>query len=160
MAIPVCGAFAQAGTAAADRSDVRIVSSFVAAGEPVPPSCREQAHLFAASLVRLPRPLSWHWVLVCDESGWRRFLRVSGRGENEPIYASTDLEDRTTYLRGDKLVGRGDFGAEMDRVVAHELAHIRLNGGDEAEAECLAQDWLRSARLLPRAKSAPENGGD
>jgi hypothetical protein len=53
----------------ADSSDVRIVSSLVADGAPVPDECREEAHAFAQSLVRYPRPASWHWVLVCDEAG-------------------------------------------------------------------------------------------
>jgi hypothetical protein len=140
------GAYAQRGPAEADHSDIRIVSSFDAAGEPVPTDCAVQAHVFAESLVRYPRPRSWHWVLVCDEAGWRRFLRLSGRDEHEAIYASTDLEACTTYLRGDKLLNSKSFGAEMDTVVAHELAHIRLNSGDEARVDSLARMWQEGLR--------------
>jgi hypothetical protein len=122
----------------ADASDVRIVSSFVAPGRPVPAECRDEAHVFAGSLVRYPRPVSWHWVLICDEAGWRRFLRLSGRREDEAIYASADLESRTTYLRGPKLLYPGDFGVRPDEIVAHELTHIWLNSSDELAARRLA----------------------
>ena len=85
-------ALSQTPPEAADMSDVRIVSSFVPVGAPVPEECREEAHVFARSLIRYPRPGSWHWVMFCDEAGWRRFLRLSGRDEQAEIYASTDLE--------------------------------------------------------------------
>lgn len=126
---------------AADNSDVRVVSSFVAEGAPVPDECREEAHAFAQSLVRYPRPVAWHWVLVCDEAGWRRFLRLSGRGEQAEIYASTDLSGRTTYIRGAKLLYPYDLQADPDDIIAHELAHIRLQSSSEARADSLARLW-------------------
>ena len=119
----------------ADDSDVRIVSSFVAPGEPVPDQCREEAHTFAWSLVRYPRPAAWHWVLVCDEAGWRRFLRLSGREEQAAIYASTDLAGRITYIRGAKLLYPFDLQAEPDDIIAHELAHIQLESSSESRAD-------------------------
>jgi hypothetical protein len=124
-----------------DDSDVRVVSSFVAAGEPVPRECREEAYILARSLVRYPRPASWHWVLVCDEAGWRRFIRLSGREEQAAIYASTDLAGRTTYIRGAKLLYPGDLRANPDDIIAHELAHIYLNGASESGADELARLW-------------------
>jgi hypothetical protein len=144
LALSLClsgGSRAQTDTADADRSDIRIVSSFVAPGQPVPEDCRTEAHIFAESLVRYPRPASWHLVLVCDEAGWRRFLRLSGRQESATIYASTDLTSRTTYLRGAKFLNSGDFGARPEDMVAHELAHIRLQNSDEAAAAALARRW-------------------
>jgi hypothetical protein len=125
----------------ADDADVRIVSSFVADGAPVPEKCREEAHVFARSLVRYPRPAAWHWVLICDEAGWRRFLRFSGRYEQAAIYASTDLSGRTTYIRGAKLLYPYDLHAGPDDVIAHELAHIRLQSSSEACADGLALIW-------------------
>jgi hypothetical protein len=125
----------------ADNSDVRIVSSFVADGAPVPGECREEAFAFARSLVRYPRPAAWHWVLVCDEAGWWRFLRLSGRDEQAEIYASTDLSARTTYIRGAKLLYPYDFQARPDYIIAHELAHIRLQSSNEARADSLARLW-------------------
>lgn len=134
----------------ADDSDVRIVSSFVAPGEPVPDECREEAHTFARSLVRYPRPASWHWVLVCDEAGWRRFLRLSRRGEQAAIYASTDLAGRTTYIRGAKLLYPFDLRAEPDAIIAHELAHIHLNSRSESRADWLARRWRDASKDAAR----------
>jgi hypothetical protein len=139
--VPAGGQDSAAHDGSDDGSDLRIVSSFVAAGEPVPEACREEAHAFAASLVRYPRPGAWHWVLVCDEAGWRRFLRLSGRAEGAAIYASTDLEGRTTYLRGAKLLYPYDLEASPEGIVAHELAHIWLRSEDEARAEELVRLW-------------------
>jgi len=129
-----------------DASDVRFVSSFVAAGEPVPGDCREEAHTFALTLVRYARPQSWHWVLVCDEAGWRRFLRLTGREEGAAIYASTDLAGRTTYIRGAKLLNPYDLAADPDAILAHELAHIRLHTESEARAAELARLWQERAK--------------
>jgi hypothetical protein len=157
-AVLLCGSRTEAQTGA-DKSDIRIVSSFVAAAEPVPEPCQREAKVFAQTLVRYPRPLSWHWVLVCDEAGWRRFLRLSGRAEDDQIYASTDLEARTSYLRGQRLLHPGDLRAGPDEVVAHELAHIWLESTDEGRAECLARWWQEKTRERPgtgakRAESA------
>lgn len=156
----VSGPYAQRASTEANHGDIRIVSSFVAAGEPVPAECAAQAHVFAESLIRYPRPTPWHWVLLCDEAGWRRFLRLSGRGERDPIYASTDVEGRTTYLRAAKLLQPDDFGVEMDAVVAHELAHIWLRGGDEATTARLGDLWRQRLSAPKPGKIAPENAGN
>lgn len=128
-------------------SDVRFVSSFVSPGEPVPSECRQEAHAFALALVRYARPDSWHWVLVCDEAGWRRFLRLSGRDEGAAIYASTDLDASTTYIRGSKLLYPYDLDADPDDIIAHELAHISLQTGSEARADALVRLWQGRAKL-------------
>jgi hypothetical protein len=120
--------------------------SFVAPAEPVPNECREEAHIFAGSLVRYPRPGSWHWVLICDEAGWRRFLRLSGRDEAAAIYASTDLTRRTTYIRGAKLLYPSDLNPGSDDVIAHELAHIRLQTESESRADDLVRVWRERAK--------------
>lgn len=141
--LPTCSlpAASQSSQAATDTSDVRIVSSFVAAGAPVPKECRKEAYTLALNLVRYPRPASWHWVLVCDEAGWRRFLRLSGRDEQTAIYASTDLAGRTTYIRGAKLLYPNDLQACPAGIIAHELAHIRLQSDSEAGADDLVRLW-------------------
>lgn len=126
------------------KGDVRIVSSFVAPGEPVPAQCISEAKVFAQAVTRYPQPEGWHWVLICDEAGWRRFLDLSGRPGEYAIYASTDLEGRTTYLRGDKLLHSIDLRAKPEEIMAHELAHIRLHAEDEHDAQKLGQYWLRA----------------
>jgi hypothetical protein len=140
---------------AEDRSDVRIVSSFVAPGEPVPVPCREEAQVFARNLVQYPRPLAWHWVLLCDEAGWHRFLRLTARAEGEPIYASTDLIARTTYLRGFKLLYPYDLQAEPAAILAHELAHIQLDSPEEEDAKEQARRWRSGRQGRTRYESSP-----
>ena len=146
-AIPAASQALQPPESMTGTSDVRVVSALVAAGQPVPSECREEAHIFAQSLIRYPRPASWHWVLICDEAGWRRFLRLSGRSEGAPIYASTDLDGRTTYIRGTKLLYPYDLQTDPDGIVAHELAHIRLHSESEALANDLVRAWQGRAKL-------------
>ncbi len=146
LASSVGSMWGQTPPEAADAGDVWIVSSFVAAGAPVPVECREEAHVFARNLARYPRPDSWHWVVICDEAGWRRFLRLSGRDEQAAIYASTDLRGRSTYLRGSKLLYPNDLLVDPESIIAHELAHIRLNTSSETAADDLARTWQRMTR--------------
>jgi hypothetical protein len=77
----------------------------------------------------------WHWVLPRQEAEWRRFLQLSGRGQR-------------------------DFGVEVDAVVAHELAPIRLQGGDEAAAYLLAGIWPLRLSGLKIDTIASENVGN
>ena len=127
-------------------SDVRIVSSFVQVGAPVPEQCRAESGVLARTMIRYPLPASWHWVLVCDETGWRRFLRLSGRDERAAIYASTCLRERVTYIRGAKLLIPYDLDADPDEVIAHELAHIWLQSATEDGANRLAQLWRENGK--------------
>jgi len=116
----------------------------------VPSECREEVHVFALTLVRYARPDSWHWVVICDEAGWRRFLRLSGRDEGASIYASTDLDAKTTYIRGAKLLYPYDLHADPDDIIAHELAHIQLRTESEVRADDLARLWQGRAKLRLR----------
>ena len=144
-AILIGNAAAEGPAKTAGGSDIRVVSSFVAPGEPVPGDCRGEAAILARSLARFPPPGSWHWVLVCDEAGWRRFLALSGRPGRDEIVASTDLAARTTYLRGARLTRPGSFQAQPDDVISHELAHIELDSPEEQETAALAGRWKRAA---------------
>jgi hypothetical protein len=120
-------------------SDLRVVSSFVATGEIVPADCGAEVGIVTRALARRPGPAGWHWVVLCDEAAWRRFLVLSGRPGEDEILASTDLDGRTTYLRGDKLLHPLDFCADPQRVIGHELAHIELQSGDELATEGLSR---------------------
>ena len=48
---------------------------------------------------------------------------------------------RTTYIRGAKLLYPYDLQADPDDIIAHELAHIRLQTESEARANDLARAW-------------------
>jgi hypothetical protein len=135
---------AQTVSVVADHSDVQFVSSFVRPGQQVPCDCNDEGRIFAENLVHYPRPGDWHWIIMCDEAGWQRFLQQSGRVGHEEIYASTDLMTRTTYLRGTKLLHSSGFRAQPDEIIAHELAHIWLHSQDEAAAEGLARLWTKN----------------
>ena len=124
-------------------SDLRVVSSFVAVGQAVPEECREQVEVVTRVIAGYPQPSGWHWVLVCDAAAWQRFLRLSGRPGQNDILASTDLEGRITYLRGDKLLHPGDVRAGIGAVIGHELAHIRLGSEDELSADRLSRSWQK-----------------
>jgi hypothetical protein len=155
--LPIVGQ--RVATAPADGSDLRIVSSFVGPGEPVPEECHEEAHNFAQSLVRYPRPLLWHWILVCDDAGWQRFLRLSGRAEGVEIYASTDLLGRTSYVRGSKLLNPCELQVNPDVILAHELAHIWLKTADETRVRDLVRSWQRAVEMEPnRPKRSFKSG--
>jgi hypothetical protein len=139
----VSGAMAQKGERTCRSSDLRVVSSFVASGDMVPADCREQARFVALALAGYPQANAWHWVVACDQAAWQRFLRLSGRPGSAEILASTDLEGRTTYLRGDKLLHPDDLQADARMVIGHELAHIRLGSEDELSADRLSRVWLK-----------------
>jgi hypothetical protein len=126
--------------------DLRVVSSFVPRGQAVPAACIREVTIFERAVAGHPLQEAWHWVLVCDEAGWRRFLALSGRPGEDDILSSTDLEARTTYLRGAKLLHPDGFRAQPDQIVAHELAHIELRDPEEPKAAQLGEKWLKERR--------------
>jgi hypothetical protein len=136
--------------AATPQSDIRVVSSLVAPGDPVPEICRDEARILARTLIRYPLPPAWHWVLVCDEPGWRRFLRLSGREEHTDIYASTDLLGHATYLRGVNLLNQLGLNVNADEIISHELGHIWLQTTDETRASVQAWSWRQSQPRSPQ----------
>ena len=92
------------------------------------------------SCIRTPE--HWHWVLLCDDPCWQHLLtHLDRRGES--VYALTDLEGATTYVRGHTLLRPDNDLARADHVIAHELAHIAIHDRDESSAENLALAWLR-----------------
>jgi hypothetical protein len=144
----------------AAKSDLRMVSSFVAPGGPIPEECLREAELVERALSGLPRPERWHWVLLCDEAGWQRFLRLSGRADQNWIYASTDLDGKTTYLRGSKMLYSEEFRAAPEEIIAHELAHIRLGSGDELRAGRLGRVWEQALKSKRPTRDGPRRDVD
>ena len=52
---------------------------------------------------------SWTWFVVCDEAGWKQFEDHIGftfetYGNSNIPLAATDLEAKTTYVRGWALI--------------------------------------------------------
>lgn len=130
------------------QNTISLASNLTREGRPASSSCQEQAAVLARELADFPRPDTWHWVIVCDDSGWRQFLRQrdgfpADMGvRKESIYASTHLAAHLTCLRGSTLLRPDSPLAKADHVVAHELAHILLHTADEERAEQRALFWL------------------
>jgi len=64
------------------------------------------------------------------------------------VYAVTDLEGRTTCVRGTTLMRPDQPQASPEHVVAHELAHTMLRTPDEDQAEQLARHWLSECQQV------------
>jgi hypothetical protein len=113
----------------------------------VPVSCQTQADLLLQTLQRYPHPANWHWILLCDDAAWNHLLVHIDRSRDS-VYAVTDLEGRTTCVRGTTLLRPDQPQASPEHVVAHELAHIMLRTPDEDRAEQLARHWLRECHRV------------
>lgn len=112
--------------------------------------CAQQARIFMNSAQYFPEPSNWRFVIVCDEFTWNRFTRESGQFQPRvQVYAATNLDRRTTFIRGWHLTHVDlTMGAPTpERVVAHELAHIILNTLDDDLADRQAIAWLEAADL-------------
>ena len=104
-------------------------------------SCNAAKEMVRATAARLQAPEDWHFVIVCGEQGWKDYAAVAQRGEValDESAADTDLEEHVTYLRESRM--RGSQTHELQRVVAHELASIKLNTHDERVIEAQVSAW-------------------
>lgn len=85
---------------------------------------------------------SWTRFLACDEAAWSQVESHIGFTfetvtHGSQLLAATDLEAKTTYVRGWALIHpfSDDIVAQPRHIVAHELGHITLNTHNEAKAE-------------------------
>ena len=88
-------------------------------------------------------PQDWHFVVVCNEPGWKEYAAFSKRSseELEDASADTDLDQRTTFFRADRLTGPEE-GGHMQRVVAYEIAGIVLNTTEKKSIQSLLARWI------------------
>ena len=138
------------------QNTISVASTLVPAGSAVPGACRDQVAVLQRVLSLFPRPDQWHWVVVCDDTAWRRFLLNSvtanadmkgiPAAEGGTIYASTDIDAHLTCVRGTTLLQPDSPLAQAKDVIAHELAHILLNTRDESRADRQAALWLRDRK--------------
>ncbi|HEY0795949.1 MAG TPA: hypothetical protein VGD64_09235 [Acidisarcina sp.] len=153
----VLSIFSFVSFAANGQNIINLASNITRPGSPAPANCQQQAAVLAENIVNFPHPSKWHWVILCDDAGWRQFLIQQNllaprNGDQETVYGSTDLAAHLTCLRGSTLLDPDDTVAAADHVIAHELAHIVLNTRDEDRAEQQAITWLREREQ----RSAPE----
>ena len=104
-------------------------------------SCNAAKEMVKATATRLHAPEDWHFVIVCGEQGWKDYTAVAQRGEValDDSAADTDLDQHVTYLRESRM--RAPQTHELQRVVAHELASIKLNTHDERVIEAQVSAW-------------------
>jgi len=112
--------------------------------------CSNQAQEFLRLTQAFPLPHDWHFILVCDDFTWQRFVRESGQYRaGVEVYGSTNLRGRITYIRGWALthVDLTSGAPSPARIMAHELAHVILGTPDDHKAEAQAIAWLRNSAL-------------
>lgn len=104
-------------------------------------SCLAAKDSVKTTAARLHAPEDWHFVIVCGEEGWRDYTSVAQQSEAalEDSAADTDLDQHVTYLRESRM--RNSKTNELQRVVAHELASIKLNTHDEHVIEAQVSAW-------------------
>ena len=104
-------------------------------------SCSAAKEMVKATAARLHAPDNWHFVIVCGEQGWKDYTAVAQRGEVALVdqAADTDLEQHITYLRESRMLEPKTH--QLQRVVAHELASIKLNTHNEQVIEAQIDAW-------------------
>ena len=112
--------------------------------------CSSEAQEFLRLAQPFPLPKNWHFVVVCDDFTWKRFIRQSDQyRDGVEVYGSTNLRGSITYIRGWALthVDLTAGAPSPARIMAHELAHVILGTPDDREAEKQATAWLRASNL-------------
>ncbi len=118
-------------------------------------SCNATKEMVRATATRLNAPKDWHFVIVCGEQGWKDYTAVAQRGEValDDSAADTDLDEHVTYLRESRM--RGPQTHELQRVVAHELASIKLNTHDERMIEAQVIAWHETLNASNDHRATP-----
>jgi hypothetical protein len=90
-----------------------------------PKSCKDEFLPIRETLVSLPIPDDWTFVIACSPTAWDDLLRrTDGLGKTHTAF--TNLEARHTYFNGSNFA---------PRVAAHELGHILGKTTDHEKAE-------------------------
>jgi hypothetical protein len=96
-------------------------------------NCKDQFAPIRTTLISLPIPDDWTFVVACSQTAWDSLLRrTDGLGKTHTAF--TNLKARYTYFNG------SDFAP---RVAAHELGHILGNTQDHEKAEAMGLQILR-----------------
>jgi hypothetical protein len=118
----------------------------ISAADSNAPACMQEVNAFKTIASRYPRPASWHYIIVCEESSWTTILKRLGHYDpNYEVYGRTYADSGVTYLRGWKLTHTSSSEPSPDRIVAYEEAQSYLHTADTGRAEMLAQQWIKQA---------------
>jgi hypothetical protein len=94
-------------------------------------ACQTLVHHVRDTAARYHTP-SWHFIVVCDESGWKDYAAFSTTPARilENASADTDLALHTTFLRGSRLqptLGDAVLTSEMTTIVRETAEEIASN---------------------------------
>jgi hypothetical protein len=119
----------------------------------VPRSCDDQVQVLKAALAVYPHPSSWTYYVVCDVDTWEKLVaRYNGEARSRfvSVYGMTFLTAKVTILNGKQLVDYTSSDPKPDHIIAHELAHIYLNSGNEQVVDNLSLQWIRVRKIVDR----------
>jgi len=86
--------------------------------------CEEQVARARVAADDAHAPADWHFVVVCGEDGWKDYMAFSAAGQAVLANASadTDAANKTTFLRGTRLIT-----TDASNKVMAEAFHIPSN---------------------------------
>jgi nitroreductase len=114
-------------------------------------ACLAKLNQVRVASAKFQTPEDWHFVVVCNEPGWKEYAAFSKRtsAELEDASADTNLDQRTTFFRGERLAG-AEEGGRMQRIIAYEIAGIVLKSTEKEAIQNLVARWIPEPE-----KSAP-----
>jgi hypothetical protein len=94
-------------------------------------SCWNIAHQVGSDAAKFHPPADWHFYVICTDSDWKAYATFSKRSAAElaTLNADTDVQQRVTFLRGERLLTADASG--LDQILAHEVASALLKSTDE-----------------------------
>ncbi len=87
-------------------------------------ACRTKMVQIRDAVKRHGAPAGWHFVIVCDESGWQDYASFAGQEHARTVNASysTDAQMHWTFVRGSRM--DTNEPAEADMVLAAALKNV------------------------------------
>jgi len=87
-------------------------------------------------------PEDWHFFIVCTDEDWKTYATLSKRAslQLDKAGADTDLQNRTTFLRGTWL--HSNDAPKLERIVAHEVASAVWQSTDEIVIQRQVALWF------------------
>ncbi len=94
---------------------------------------------------RFHAPADWHFYVMCTEEDWQAYSAFSKKSAAElaRVSGDTDLERRTTFLRGGKLAVSST--SAFNKIVAREVASASLKSSDEGAIQEQVAEWIPAA---------------
>jgi hypothetical protein len=105
--------------------------------------CMAKLNQVRLTSAKFQTPQDWHFVVVCNEPSWKEYASFSKRtsAELEDASADTDLDQRTTFFRADRL-STPEEGGRMQRIIAYEIAGIVLKTTEKGAIQNLLARWI------------------